>query len=150
MERALKRPRAGRSARARGAVAGAVRRDRGVAAMTVEVRIPHARRVGDRGHDRALAQAGRDAVEADEPLLELETDKATMEIPAGASGRLAIVEREGETVRRGRPSWHASTEARRRGGAGAAEAVRRRRPPPVAPSRRTGRSATTPAADAGR
>ena len=42
-----------------------------------------------------------DAVKADEPLFELETDKATMEIPAPAAGRLEIVEREGATVRVG-------------------------------------------------
>jgi 2-oxoglutarate dehydrogenase E2 component (dihydrolipoamide succinyltransferase) len=40
-------------------------------------------------------------VKADEPLFELETDKATMEIPAPAAGRLEIVEREGATVRVG-------------------------------------------------
>ena len=40
-------------------------------------------------------------VRADEPLLELETDKATVEIPATADGRLQIVEQEGATVRVG-------------------------------------------------
>jgi 2-oxoglutarate dehydrogenase E2 component (dihydrolipoamide succinyltransferase) len=49
---------------------------------------------------RWLRQDG-DAVTADEPVLELETDKAMMEIPAGAAGRLEIVEPEGSTVRVG-------------------------------------------------
>jgi 2-oxoglutarate dehydrogenase E2 component (dihydrolipoamide succinyltransferase) len=40
-------------------------------------------------------------VRADEPVLELETDKATMEIAASASGRLEIVAREGAHVRVG-------------------------------------------------
>ncbi len=40
-------------------------------------------------------------VRADEPLLELETDKATVEIPATVDGRLQIVEQEGATVRVG-------------------------------------------------
>jgi 2-oxoglutarate dehydrogenase E2 component (dihydrolipoamide succinyltransferase) len=34
----------------------------------------------------------------DDPVLELETDKASMEIPAGASGVLRIVKQQGETV----------------------------------------------------
>ncbi|MCD7108375.1 2-oxoglutarate dehydrogenase complex dihydrolipoyllysine-residue succinyltransferase [Rhizobium sp. DKSPLA3] len=40
-----------------------------------------------------------DTVNADEPLLELETDKVTIEVPAPASGTLSeIVAKEGETV----------------------------------------------------
>lgn len=40
-----------------------------------------------------------DAIKADEPILELETDKVTIEVPAPASGTLSeIVARAGETV----------------------------------------------------
>src|SRR6266567_58172 len=40
-----------------------------------------------------------DAVKADEPMLELETDKVTIEVPAPASGVLSeIVVQAGETV----------------------------------------------------
>jgi len=40
-----------------------------------------------------------DAVKADEPLLELETDKVTIEVPAPASGTLSdIIAKDGETV----------------------------------------------------
>ncbi len=40
-----------------------------------------------------------DAIAADEPLVELETDKVTVEVPAPAAGTLAeIVAQEGETV----------------------------------------------------
>lgn len=40
-----------------------------------------------------------DAVNADEPLVELETDKVTVEVPAPASGALGeILVKEGETV----------------------------------------------------
>jgi 2-oxoglutarate dehydrogenase E2 component (dihydrolipoamide succinyltransferase) len=46
---------------------------------------------------RWLKQDG-EHVDTDEPLLELETDKATMEIPATTSGRLRIVEPQGATV----------------------------------------------------
>ena len=33
-----------------------------------------------------------DSVKADEPLVELETDKVTVEVPAPASGKLAAIE----------------------------------------------------------
>ena len=40
-----------------------------------------------------------DAVAADEPLVELETDKVTVEVPSPAAGTLAdIAVKEGETV----------------------------------------------------
>src|SRR5262249_24060041 len=39
-----------------------------------------------------------EAVAADEPVFELETEKATTEIPAPAAGRLAITVPEGQTV----------------------------------------------------
>jgi 2-oxoglutarate dehydrogenase E2 component (dihydrolipoamide succinyltransferase) len=39
-----------------------------------------------------------DPVRADEPLLELETEKATTEVPAPAGGTLRILVREGQTV----------------------------------------------------
>src|SRR5712664_993509 len=40
-----------------------------------------------------------DPVEADEPLVELETDKVTIEVPAPAAGVLSeIVAKDGETV----------------------------------------------------
>ncbi|MGB3415428.1 MAG: biotin/lipoyl-containing protein, partial [Mesorhizobium sp.] len=40
-----------------------------------------------------------DAIAVDEPLVELETDKVTIEVPAAAAGTLAeIAVKEGETV----------------------------------------------------
>ncbi|RVI74699.1 biotin/lipoyl-containing protein, partial [Sinorhizobium meliloti] len=40
-----------------------------------------------------------DAIKADEPILELETDKVTIEVPAPAAGTLSeIVAQAGETV----------------------------------------------------
>lgn len=40
-----------------------------------------------------------DAVSVDEPLVELETDKVTIEVPAPSAGTLAeLVARQGETV----------------------------------------------------
>ncbi|MGH3114147.1 MAG: biotin/lipoyl-containing protein, partial [Gaiellaceae bacterium] len=60
--------------------------------MTTEVRIPQlGESVTEGTIARWLKQDG-DVVNAEEPVLELETDKATMEIPAGTSGRLEILE----------------------------------------------------------
>ncbi len=49
---------------------------------------------------RWLKQDG-ETVRADEPVLELETEKATTEVAAPASGRLVITAKEGETVKVG-------------------------------------------------
>ncbi|HUP34174.1 MAG TPA: biotin/lipoyl-containing protein, partial [Candidatus Limnocylindria bacterium] len=66
--------------------------------MTAEVRIPQlGESVTEGTIARWLKQDG-DVVNAEEPVLELETDKATMEIPAGASGQLSIVEPQGALV----------------------------------------------------
>ncbi len=46
-------------------------------------------------------KADGDFVRKDEPLLEIETDKTTLEIAAGASGKLSILMAEGETVTSG-------------------------------------------------
>ena len=46
-------------------------------------------------------KAEGDLIRKDEPLLEIETDKTTLEIPAAASGRLSILQAAGETVTSG-------------------------------------------------
>ena len=66
--------------------------------MTAELRIPQLGESVTEGTIARWLKRDGDIVEADEPVLELETDKATMEIPAGASGRLEIVERDGAVV----------------------------------------------------
>ena len=70
--------------------------------MTVEVRVP------ELGESVVEATVGRwlkregDAVAADEPLVELETEKVNLEVPAPTSGVLGqILKAEGETVRVG-------------------------------------------------
>jgi 2-oxoglutarate dehydrogenase E2 component (dihydrolipoamide succinyltransferase) len=69
--------------------------------LAVEIRIPElGESVTEGVIVRWLKQDG-EVVQADESVLELETDKATLEIPATASGRLEIVERKGATVRVG-------------------------------------------------
>ena len=124
--------------------------------MTVEIRVPS---LGESVTEATVAkwykQIG-DPVAADEPLVELETDKVTLEFNAPASGVLAeIVVEEGGEVEvgallgsindeaavgrrraRSRPAETLSQAGRRRGqrrhGAGGAQAARRARPGPRA------------------
>ncbi len=67
--------------------------------MTTEIRVPA---LGESVTEATVAQWFKkpgDAVTADEPLVELETDKVTLEVPAPASGTLGeIVANEGDTV----------------------------------------------------
>jgi len=67
--------------------------------MTTEIRVPNlGESIVEATVGQWFKQAG-DAVAADEPLVELETDKVTVEVPAPASGVLAeIVVKSGETV----------------------------------------------------
>jgi len=105
--------------------------------MTVELRIPQlGESVTEGTIARWLKQTG-DMVEAEEPVLELETDKATMEIPAGASGQLSIVEPQGAVV-------HVGTVVARIT-EGAVRATRT--PPPDASRPPRTQTVTTPAAE---
>ncbi|MGA9540331.1 MAG: biotin/lipoyl-containing protein, partial [Methyloceanibacter sp.] len=67
--------------------------------MTTEIRVPTlGESVVEATVGQWFKQAG-EAVAADEPLVELETDKVTVEVPAPAGGVLSeIVVKEGETV----------------------------------------------------
>ncbi len=67
--------------------------------MATEIRVPTlGESVTEATIGKWFKKAG-DAVAADEPLVELETDKVTVEVPAPAAGVLAeIVVQEGETV----------------------------------------------------
>jgi len=67
--------------------------------MATEIRVPT---LGESVSEATIAQWFKkpgDAVNQDEPLVELETDKVTVEVPAPASGTLeAILVKEGDTV----------------------------------------------------
>src|SRR6185295_5903658 len=67
--------------------------------MATEIRVPtRGESVTEATIGRGFKKAG-DAVKADEPLLELETDKVTLEVNAPAAGVLAeITAKDGETV----------------------------------------------------
>ncbi len=66
--------------------------------MAIEVRIPVLGESVTEGTIARWLKADGDSVSIDEPLLELETDKANVEIPAERAGRLHILRNEGETV----------------------------------------------------
>ncbi|OYW57917.1 MAG: hypothetical protein B7Y84_07700, partial [Azorhizobium sp. 32-67-21] len=67
--------------------------------MATEIRVPT---LGESVSEATIGKWFKkpgDAVKADEPLVELETDKVTVEVPAPASGVLAeIVAADGTTV----------------------------------------------------
>src|SRR4029077_10982434 len=66
--------------------------------MAVEVRIPNLGESVTEGVIVRWARQDGEAVRADDVLLELETDKASMEIPAPGSGVLRILKPQGEKV----------------------------------------------------
>lgn len=66
--------------------------------MPVEVRIPSLGESITQGVIVRWMKREGERVETDEPILELETDKASVEIPATATGILHIVQPEGTTV----------------------------------------------------
>jgi 2-oxoglutarate dehydrogenase E2 component (dihydrolipoamide succinyltransferase) len=66
--------------------------------MPVEVRIPTLGESVTEGVIVRWIKGDGETVAVDEPLLELETDKASVEIPAEVAGVLSIVKKEGETV----------------------------------------------------
>ena len=82
-------------------------------------------RIRLRSHHRPLVQEAGRRVKADEPLVELETDKVTLEVNAPAAGTLGdIVAKDGETVEPRRGARLDRRGRRRRRSAGS----RRRRP----------------------
>ena len=104
--------------------------------MTIEIKVPT---LGESVTEATVGQWFKrpgDSVNVDEPLVELETDKVTVEVPAPASGVLAeIMVEKGKTVAIG-----ALLGALREGGGKTAA--------PVAPVAKTEPAAATPAAKA--
>ena len=91
-----------------------------------------------------------DAVAVDEPLVELETDKVTIEVPAPAAGVLARDRRQGRRDGRGRRAARPDQGGRRRAAARPPQAPAA--PPPAAegcrePPRPAARAAGKAAAD---
>ena len=106
--------------------------------MDIEIRIPE---VGESVQEARLAEwfkATGDTVRKDEPLFLLETDKITLEVPAGADGVLEISVPAGETVPVGHVVGRIRSAAEAAEGAAPVAGEERRReeapkPPPEKP-----------------
>ena len=86
--------------------------------MATEIRVPSlGESVVEATVGQWYKQAG-DAVSADEPLVELETDKVTVEVPAPASGVLSEISVKAGRHRRGRHRARRHQRRRRQGQAG--------------------------------
>ncbi|QTL05842.1 2-oxoglutarate dehydrogenase complex dihydrolipoyllysine-residue succinyltransferase [Aquabacter sp. L1I39] len=98
--------------------------------MATEIRVPT---LGESVTEATIGKWFKkpgDAVKADEPLVELETDKVTVEVPAPAAGVLSeIIAKDGETVGVG-----ALLGAIAEGGAAAAPAAPKAEAPKAAPA----------------
>ena len=89
-----------------------------------------------------------DAVNADDPLVTLETDKATMEVPAPPAGTVEeILVKVGDKVSEGTPILHADGR-RRRADDASRRSPRSSQQEPRAAGRRPGRAAAAAAAGA--
>src|SRR4051812_50201535 len=69
--------------------------------MPVEIKVPSVGESVTEGILSRWLKKDGDAVRADEPVVELETDKATQEVVAPAAGRLRVAVPEGATVQVG-------------------------------------------------
>ncbi|WP_420960644.1 2-oxoglutarate dehydrogenase complex dihydrolipoyllysine-residue succinyltransferase [Brucella sp. IR073] len=112
--------------------------------MATEIRVPTlGESVSEATIGKWFKKAG-DTVNADEPLVELETDKVTVEVPAPAAGTLGeIVAKEGDTVEPG--ALLGMIEA---GGAAAAPAAKKEEPKPAAEAPKTSAPVSAPAPSA--
>ena len=114
--------------------------------MTTEIRVPT---LGESVTEATIGKWFKkpgDAVKADEPLLELETDKVTLEVNAPSAGVLSeVIAKDGETVAAGALLGQISP-----GGAGAAAApAAKAAPAPAKSAPAPAAAAPAPAAKAG-
>ena len=114
--------------------------------MATEIRVPT---LGESVSEATIGKWFKkpgEAVKADEPLVELETDKVTLEVNAPAAGVLGeIVAKEGETV-----GVNALLGSIAEGGAAAAPAPKAEvKPAAAAPAAEAPKAAATKAADSG-
>ena len=105
--------------------------------MTVEIKVPA---MGESVTEATISKWFKkegDAVKRDEPLLELETDKVTVEVPSPADGAIESISRPGRRHRAGGRAVgrHRRRQSRRRAPKPAARKPKPPSPPPVAPAR---------------
>ena len=80
--------------------------------MATDVRIPELGESVNEGTIVRWLKADGETVQADEVLLELETEKATMEVTAEVGGRLSILQQAGARVQPGAVVGRITEEAR--------------------------------------
>ena len=107
--------------------------------MAVDVQIPTLGESVTEGVIVRWMKQNGERVAADEPLFELETDKASVEIPAPSAGVITILAQEGATV-------HVGDVVARIDGAGAAASPA---PPPAPPPSSQGAAPSAPAGGGG-
>src|SRR6266446_5790484 len=107
--------------------------DAGGNSQMTEIRVPTlGESVTEATIGRWFKKAG-DAVAVDEPLVELETDKVTIEVPAPSAGTLGdIIAKDGETVAVGALLGQINDGAAAAAGKPAAAPARAAAPPPAA------------------
>ena len=79
--------------------------------MATEIRVPT---LGESVTEATIAQWFKkegDAIAVDEPLVELETDKVTIEVPAPAAGVLAEIVAKTVRPSKSAPCWERSAKA---------------------------------------
>ena len=109
--------------------------------MATEIRVPT---LGESVTEATIGQWFKkvgDAVAVDEPLVELETDKVTVEVPAPSAGMLTEIVGQGRRDRRGRRADRVRSKAGRRLRPSAAKAEAPK------PAEGTRREAEAPAAE---
>src|SRR5581483_5132782 len=106
--------------------------------MPVDIKVPAVGESVTEGILSRWLKKDGDAVRADEPVVELETDKATTEVVAPADGRLTIAVPEGTTVQvgsvLGRVEEGAAAPAPAKAATAAAPAPKPAPAPPKAPA----------------
>jgi 2-oxoglutarate dehydrogenase E2 component (dihydrolipoamide succinyltransferase) len=114
--------------------------------VAVEIKVPSVGESVTEGTIARWLKKDGDTVRTDEPVFELETDKATGEVPAPASGRLVITVPAGETVSIGTVVGRVEeAEAAAHAGPSPRAAAEPRAPTPAPPSKESEKSRAEPA-----
>ena len=112
--------------------------------MAIEITVPALGESRHRGDRRPMVQEARRRGQGDEPLVELETDKVTVEVPAPAPGVLADIKvRAGRDGRASARCWAPSARAPAPAAAKPAQRERPRQAPQAGRQSRTGRPAAS-------
>ena len=73
--------------------------------MPTQIKLPNLGENIESGDVLTIFVSEGDIVKANQDFMEIETDKATMPIPAPQAGKIRVVVKEGDTVEVGARSW---------------------------------------------